>query len=102
MEDGAAFLAEHVLPDVPYRQWVMSFPRRLRLALALDAALTTRVLAITLRAIFAWQRRRARRLGWRVSRTGAVISSSASPARFVSTFTSTASCPMASSLPSGR
>ena len=50
----------------------MSFPRRLRLALALDAALTTRVLAITLRAIFAWQRRRARRLGWRVSRTGAV------------------------------
>ena len=72
MEDGAAFLSERVLPDVPYRQWVMSFPRRLRLALALDAVLTTRVLAITLRAIFAWQRRRARRLGWRLSRTGAV------------------------------
>ena len=50
----------------------MSFPRRLRLALALDATLTTRVLAITLRAIFAWQRRRARRLGWRLTRTGAV------------------------------
>jgi hypothetical protein len=50
----------------------MSFPRRLRLALALDAALTTRVLAITVRAIFAWQRRRARGLGWRLSRTGAV------------------------------
>ena len=72
MEDGAAFLIEHVLPDVPYRQWVMSFPRRLRLALALDAALTTRVLTITLRAIFAWQRRRARRLGWRRTRTGSV------------------------------
>jgi ribosomal protein S27E len=72
MEDGAAFLAERVLPDVPYRQRVMSFPRRLRLALALDAALTTRVLAITVRAIFAWQRRRARRVGWRLSRTGAV------------------------------
>ena len=72
MEDGAAFLAERVLPDVPYRQWVMSFPRRLRLALAIDSTLTTRVLAITVRAIFAWQRRRARRLGWRLSRTGAV------------------------------
>ena len=72
VEDGAAFLVESVLPDVPYRQWVMSFPRRLRLALALDAALTTRLLAITLRAIFAWQRRRARRLGWRRSRIGAV------------------------------
>ena len=72
MEDGAAFLVERVLPDFPYRQWVMSFPRRLRLALALDARLTARVLAITLRAIFAWQRRQARRLGWRHSRTGAV------------------------------
>jgi hypothetical protein len=72
MEDGAAFLVERVLPEVPYRHWVMSFPRRLRLALALDATLMARVLAITLRAIFAWQRRQARRLGWRRSRTGAV------------------------------
>ncbi len=40
----------------------MSFPRRLRLALALDAALTSRVLAITVRAIYTWQRRQARRL----------------------------------------
>jgi hypothetical protein len=41
MEDGAAFLAERVLPDVPCRQWVMSFPRRLRLVLDsdIDAAL---------------------------------------------------------------
>src|SRR5206468_2629463 len=72
MYDGAAFLVDRVLPRTPFRQWVMSFPKRVRLHLALDAQLASRVLAVLLRAVFVWQRRKARCLGRRVARTGAV------------------------------
>src|SRR5262249_16027552 len=72
MYDGGSFLVERVLPNVPFRQWVMSFPKRIRFHLALDAKLASRVLAIFLRAIFAWQRRKPRERGVRAARTGAV------------------------------
>ena len=68
----AAHLVERVLPHVPYRQWTLSFPFRLRLALARDAGLLSDALTLFLRAVFALQRRRARRRGVGEGQTGAV------------------------------
>jgi hypothetical protein len=67
----AAHLVDNVLPVVPYRQWTFSFPWRLRWALARDDKLLSSVLTLCLKALFALQRRRARRLGVR-GQTGAV------------------------------
>ncbi len=63
MASTAAHLVERVLPKVPFRQWVISFPKRVRFALARDHDLLSDVLDHCLRKIFAWQRRRARALG---------------------------------------
>ena len=63
MSNTAAHLVDAVLPHVPYRQWVLSFPRRVRFLLAKDSTLLSAVLDKALRKIFAWQRRRARSLG---------------------------------------
>jgi hypothetical protein len=63
--DVAAHLVERVLPRVPYRQWVLTFPRRLRLVLARRPALVGVALQMFLRALFAQQRRAARARGVR-------------------------------------
>ncbi|MCI0572937.1 MAG: transposase zinc-binding domain-containing protein, partial [Myxococcaceae bacterium] len=68
----AAHLVEKVLPHVPYRQWTLSFPHRVRWALLRDSGLLSDVLTVFLRALFALQRRRARKLGTRSGKTGAV------------------------------
>ncbi|WP_233262306.1 transposase [Vitiosangium sp. GDMCC 1.1324] len=68
----AAHLVEQVLPQVPYRQWTLSFPHRVRWVLLKDAGLLSEVLGVFLRALFALQRRRARRLGTRGGQTRAV------------------------------
>jgi hypothetical protein len=60
------------IPQVPVRQWVLSLPRWPRFLLARDPQLITRTLDVTLRAIFAQQRLRARRAGALASRVGAV------------------------------
>ena len=52
MAESAAHLVDHVLPEVPLRQWVISFPWRLRYLLALDAELCRAVRRIFLRAVF--------------------------------------------------
>jgi hypothetical protein len=72
MEDGADHLVHDVLPRVPVRQWVFSFPRRLRFRTARDPAVASRLLDLSTRALFAWQRRRARRLGAAEPRTAGV------------------------------
>jgi Putative transposase/Transposase zinc-binding domain len=73
MHDTAAHLVDRVLPDgIRYRQWVLSLPRWVRFKLAYQPKLVTRVLQLFLRAIFAWQRRQARRLGIPDGRPGAV------------------------------
>ena len=41
MADTAAHLVDHVLPRAPYRQWVFTVPKALRLRLARDPAWTT-------------------------------------------------------------
>ena len=46
MTDGAALLADEVLPSKPIRQWVLSLPVALRFLLATDPAALTQVLGI--------------------------------------------------------
>ena len=42
MKDTAAHLVEKVFAQVPVRQWVLSFPKRLRYFLARDSHLLNR------------------------------------------------------------
>ncbi len=73
MAETAAHLVDSVFPVVPARQWVLSVPHRLRYRMARDPALTGRVLAIFIRAVSLWLKRRARRAGARgVLKTGGV------------------------------
>jgi hypothetical protein len=72
MEDVADHLVHDVFPRVPVRQWVLSFPRRLRFLAARDPRVASRLLDLFTRAVFAWQRRRARRLGVDDPRTAGV------------------------------
>ncbi|RKH68791.1 hypothetical protein D7X96_16365 [Corallococcus interemptor] len=51
----AAHLVEGVLPRVPYRQWTLSFPHRVRWVLLKDVGLLSDVLTVFLRAVFALQ-----------------------------------------------
>jgi hypothetical protein len=68
MHDCAAHLVDRVLPRTPMRQWVVTFPRRVRYHLAADPRLASEALREVLRTIFAYQRRHARRIGARPSR----------------------------------
>lgn len=72
MADTAAHLVDRVLPRAPYRQWVFTVPKPLRLVLARDPAWTSWVGNLVVRAIGAWQRRVARKRGLRTPLTGAV------------------------------
>lgn len=72
MANTAAHLVDHVIPNVPTRQWVLSLPRRLRFLLAYKPALITQVLSIFVRAVFAYQRLHARRLGIVDGKPGAI------------------------------
>jgi hypothetical protein len=62
-----------VLPQVPYRQWVLSYPRRLRVLLARDARATTASASIFQQEVFRWQRRQAKRAGIKDAKTGSVV-----------------------------
>ena len=72
MADTAAHLVTHVMPVAPYRQWTLSLPRKIRLLVIRNPKLLTRVLSLFLRAIFTYQRRRARKDGIIKPMTGAV------------------------------
>jgi hypothetical protein len=72
MAESAAHLLDHVLPEVPVRQWVLSFPWRLRYLLALDAELCRAVRRVFLRALFGFYGSRARADGLEGGLTGAV------------------------------
>ena len=61
--DAAAHLVDAVLPVTPMRQWVLSLPIKVRWVLARRPALVGRVLAVFLRALSTWQRRRGRAVG---------------------------------------
>ena len=59
MAERAAHLVDHVFPDVPVRQWVLSLPYRLRYRLPWDHDLCRAVVAVYMRAVLGWLRRRA-------------------------------------------
>jgi hypothetical protein len=60
MADTAVQLVDRVLPEAPIRQWVLSLPFALRYRLAYDAPLSSAVLGLFVRAVFASLRRRTR------------------------------------------
>lgn len=70
--DCAIHLVDEVLPQTPVRQWVLTFPRHIRFALARDSRLATKVIAIWLRALEGFHRRCARGAGFPVTRMGAI------------------------------
>jgi hypothetical protein len=72
--DIAAWLVDEILPEAPYRQWVLTFPWELRFLLAMNPAFLTEMTGAFLRTLFAWQRGRGRRLclGIRGGQTGSV------------------------------
>jgi hypothetical protein len=51
MAERAAHLVDHVFPDVPVRQWVLSLPYRLRYRLAWDHDLCRAVVGVCMRAV---------------------------------------------------
>lgn len=72
MADTAAHLVDRVLPREPYRQWVFTVLKPLRLVLARDPASTNRIGGLVVRAIGAWQSRVAHKRGIRSPLTAAV------------------------------
>jgi hypothetical protein len=54
MADLAAYLVDELLPEAPYRQWVLTFPWVLRFRLAVDRPLFGKLLSAFLRTVFAW------------------------------------------------
>ncbi|MSR63452.1 MAG: hypothetical protein EXS08_13495 [Planctomycetes bacterium] len=58
MAETAMHLADEVLPAVPLRQWVLSFPYRVRFQLAYDAHLCAAVRRIFVRTLLGWLRER--------------------------------------------
>jgi hypothetical protein len=80
MADTAAHLVDRVLPEVPVRQWVLSLPFAVRYRLAYDAPLTSAVLGVFVRTVFASLRRpgRASSGAWLAASVGRSPSCSAS------------------------
>lgn len=72
MNESAALLVDHVLPDQPVRQWVLTLPLEIRYRISYDGELCSAVLAVFLRAVMGWYRRQAAAMGYPGGRTGAV------------------------------
>jgi len=72
MTDIAAHLTDCVMPLVPVRQFVLSFPYWLRYRLAYDHDRCTAMLRIFIRAVLGFYRRRARERGVLGGRSGSV------------------------------
>jgi hypothetical protein len=58
MSDGAAHLVDHVLPEVPVRQFVVTMPFPLRFPLAFDGKLLGQILRIFTDTVAKWYRER--------------------------------------------
>ena len=72
MAERAAHLLDHVFPDVPVRQWVLSLPYRMRYQLAWNHDVCRGVVAVFVRAVLGFLRARARDSGVADGRGGAV------------------------------
>ncbi|MCP4193637.1 MAG: transposase, partial [Planctomycetaceae bacterium] len=72
MSELSAYLRDQLLPEAPYRQWVLTVPWVLRYRLMVDRKLLSQVLRTFLRTVFAWQRRRGRKFGIERGETGSI------------------------------
>jgi len=72
MAESAAHLVDNVFPEEPVRQWVLSFPWKLRYLLALDPRLCRAVRKTFLRAVFGFYSRKGRDADVEGGRTGGV------------------------------
>ena len=72
MADTAAHLVDHVIPHVPVRQWVLSFPYRIRFLLASQRPLLREVRRIVRRRILGFMQRLVKEQGFDRSQSGAV------------------------------
>ncbi len=73
MTERAAHLVDHVFPNVPVRQWVLSLPYQVRYMLAGDHSLCRAVVAVAMRAILGFLRHRAGEADVVDPRGGAVV-----------------------------
>jgi len=72
MNDEAAHLVDNVFPNVVMRQWVLSFPYKLRFLMAHNSKLTNKILSVFIQVIGSDQKKRAKRLGVKGARPGSV------------------------------
>jgi len=72
MSAGALNLVDHVLPDVPIRQFVLTMPFPLRFPLAFDGKLLGQVVRIFTDTVAGWYRRRHADRGLPAGDSGAV------------------------------
>ena len=72
MADTAARLVDQVVPHVPVRPWVLSFPLEIRYRLAWDGPLLSALLRTFMHQLEAYYRDRAQRLGYHHVRGGGV------------------------------
>jgi len=63
MADSAARLVDSVLPDLPYRPWVLPLPHDLRLLAAMRADVLRSIVRASVETIHRWMRRRLERPG---------------------------------------
>ena len=73
MAEVSAHLVDHVFPEVPVRQWVLSLPHRVRYLLARHPDLCREVRGIFARAVHSFYVRRARSEGHGSGRCGSVV-----------------------------
>jgi len=73
MAEVAAHLVDHVFPEVPVRQWVLSLPHRVRYLLARHPDLCREVRGIFVRAVHSFYSRRARDAGRPGGRCGSIV-----------------------------
>ena len=72
MAQTAAHLTDRVLPDVPWRQWVLTLPYPLRYRVAYDPSLQSLLLRTFVSTLERWQKSRATEAGLDNPRWGAV------------------------------
>lgn len=72
MAETAAHLVDHVIPEVPVRQWVLSVPIPMRYWLSSNPKLITQVLKKIIRVIDRYYKNKAKALDIKNQRTGAM------------------------------
>ena len=72
MNDEAAHLVDSVLPEVVMRQWVLSFPYKLRYQMAHNPKLTNKILSLFIQTISSYQKKKAKQSGIKLAKPGSV------------------------------